>query len=289
MGKEERPADLRCGVARLPAADAALFIRLHVALLVYVNRKLGLVPRVDSQETFRASSMEDKLKIRDALYANPRVIDSFVAENPARIPLDELTLVAAWRQAVVGTFYIFRYLKRYAVFLDDKEPPHAYGVLGITEEIEDMFPRDPPIMVTTVLLPWRDKIIYDGLVHTYNLFFGAGIRGSLNQTYQKINATAVIIETLGGSTGEQPIHRRSKKHGPSVEELLAVLDRIERETVGLKIFETPGQRSAFGVLRAAVGLARSAVDERADMDEVVQAGRRLNSALNRLYTALDLR
>ena len=205
-------------MATLPAADAALFIRLHVALLVYVNRKLGLVPGVDSEEAFRASSMEDKLKIRDALYANPQVIDSFVAENPARIPPDELTLVATWKQAVVGTFYIFRYLKRYAVFLDDRDPPKAYGVLGITQEIEDVFMRDPPIAAQTVLLPWRDKIVYDGLVHSYNVYLGAGIRGSLNETYQKIKATTGIIETLGGLTGEQPVHRRSKKHGPSVEE-----------------------------------------------------------------------
>lgn len=276
-------------MATLPAVDAALFIHLHVALLVYVNRKLGLVPRVDSEEAFRASSMEDKLKIRDALYASPRLIDSFVAENPARIPPDELPLVATWKHAVVGTFYIFRYLKRYTVFLDDKEPPKAYGVLGITDEIEDLFNRDPPITVTTVLLPWRDKIIYDGLVHSYNVYFGAGIRGSLNQTYQKIKATAGIIETLTGPTGEQPVPRRSKKHGPSVEELLATLDRIDQETAGLKMPETPAQRSAFGVLRAAVDLARSAVQERADVDGVVRAGRRLNSALNRLYTALDLR
>lgn len=276
-------------MAKLPAVDAALFIRLHVALLVYVNRKLGLVPRVDSEETFRASSMEDKVKIRDAVYANPQVIDSFVAENPAGLPPDELTLVATWKQAVVGTFYIFRHLKRYTVFLDDREPPKAYGVLGITNEIEDLFRRDPPIMVETALLPWRDKIIYDGLVHSYNVYFGAGIRGSLNQAYQRIKATTGIIETLIGPTGAQPVPRRSKKHGPSVEELLATLDRIEQEIAGLKTPETPVQRSAFGVLRAAVDMAWSAVHERADVDEVVRAGRRLNSALNRLYTALDLR
>ncbi len=275
-------------MATLSVADAALFIRLQIALLVYANQRLGLVPEVDSEEAFRASSMEDKLKIRDALYANPRVIDSFVAENPARIPPDELTLVAAWKQAVVGTFYIFRYLKRYAVFLDDKEPPKAYGVLGITDEIEALFMRNPPIMVKTVLLPWRDKIVYDGLVHSYNVYFGAGIRGSLNQTYQKIKATTGIIESLTGPTEEQPVLRRSKKHGLSVDELIATLDRIEQEIAKLKMPETPAQRSAFGVLRAAVHLARSAVHERADVDEVVRAARRLNSALNRLYRALDL-
>ncbi len=38
-------------MATLTAADAALFIRLHVALLVFVNRKLGLVPGIDSAFT----------------------------------------------------------------------------------------------------------------------------------------------------------------------------------------------------------------------------------------------
>lgn len=276
-------------MATLPAVDAALFTRLHAALLVYANRKLGLLPSVDSEEAFRASSMEDKLKIRDALYANPQVIDSFVAENPAKISPDELTLVATWKQAIVGTFCIFRHLKRYTVFLDDKEPPKAYGVLGITDEIKDLLPRDLPVVVTTVLLPWRDKIIYDGLVCSYNVYLGPGIRGSLNHTYQKIKATTGIVETLSCPTGEQLVRRRAKKLGSSVEELLATLDRIEHETADLKTPETPAQRSALGVLRAAVALARATMPEQADVDEVVRAGRRLNSALNRLYTALDLR
>ena len=276
-------------MATLPAADAALFIRLHVALLVYVNRKLGVVPGVDSEEAFRKSSMEDKAKIRDSLYASPQLIDSFVAENPARLSSDELTLVAAWKQAVVGKFYIFRYLKRYTVFLDDKEPPKAYGVLGITDEIENVFRRDPPIFVETVLLPWRDKIIYDGLVRFYNVYFGAGIRTSLKDAYQKVKATTGIVETIGGPTGEQPIPRRSKKPGPSVEDLFAKLDQIEQQIAGLKGLETPAQRGAFGVLRAAVDLARSALREPVDADEAVSAGRRLNSALKRLYAAVDLR
>ena len=41
--------------ATQPAADAALFIRLHVALLVYVTRKVGLLPGIDSEEAFRKS------------------------------------------------------------------------------------------------------------------------------------------------------------------------------------------------------------------------------------------
>lgn len=275
-------------MATLPAADAALFIRLQVALLLYANQKLGLLPGVDSEEAFRTSSLQDKAKLRDALLANPQVIDSFVAENPAGFAPEELALVAAWKRGVVGTFYIFRYLKRYTVFLDDKTPPQAYGVLGITSKIEDLFMRAPPILVKTVLLPWRDKIVYDGLVLAYNLYLGAGIRGTLNRIYQRIKATTGIVETLAGPAVGQLTPRRSRKRGPSVEELLAALERIEKEIAGLKTPETPTQRGAFGVLRAAVELARLAVREGADGDEAIRAGRRLNNAVNRLYRALDV-
>jgi hypothetical protein len=275
-------------VATLPAADAALFIRLQVALLLYANQKLGIMPGVDSEEAFRASSLQDKAKLRDALHANPQVIDSFVAENPAGFAPEELALVAAWKRGVVGTFYIFRYLKRYTVFLDDKTPPQAYGVLGIPRNIEDLFMLAPPIMVKTVLLPWRDKIVCDGLVLAYNLYLGAGIRGTLNRIYQRIKATTGIVETLGGPAVGQPAPGRTQKRGPSVEEMLAALDRIEQEIAGLKTPALPAQRGAFGVVRAAVELARLAVHERADVDGLVGARRRLNNAVNRLYGALDL-
>ncbi len=197
--------------------------------------------------------------------------------------------MAAWRQAVVGKFYVLRYLKRYTVFLDDKDPPKAYGVLGIYDEIENvLFVRKPPILVETALFPWRDKITYDGLMHSYNVYFGAGIRASLEDAYRKAKATTGIIETLGGSAGEPPSHRRAKRPGPSAEVLLATLERIEQQIAVLKGLEMPLQRGAFGVMRAAVELARTALQDPGDVDEAVRAGRRLNSALKRLYAALDL-
>jgi hypothetical protein len=31
-------------------------------------------------------------------------------------------IVSGWKQASVGTFYIFRYLTKYTIFLDDRRP-----------------------------------------------------------------------------------------------------------------------------------------------------------------------
>jgi hypothetical protein len=41
----------------------------------------------------------------------------------------------------------------------------------------------PPTLLETTLLPFEGKIIYDSLLRGYNVYFGSGIRSSLNETY----------------------------------------------------------------------------------------------------------
>jgi hypothetical protein len=41
-----------------------------------------------------------------------------------------------------------------------------------------------PVMTETILLPFRDKIIYDGLLSSFRISFGGGIRRSLNESYE---------------------------------------------------------------------------------------------------------
>ena len=61
-----------------------------------------------------------------------------------------------------------------------------------------MFPRSYlPVYIKTVLLPFKDKIIYDGLMQTYNIHFGGGIKRSLKETYMKAKQNGKIITSLG--------------------------------------------------------------------------------------------
>ncbi len=120
--------------------DGRLFYKLFSALLGYVNRKL---------ESFRSSSPnrdeytslppQTRGKVRDALYAHRELIDQFVAENPAGLSPEELEIVASWKHALVGRFYILRYLKKYTIFLSATDKPYkAYGVLGLADPIEEV-------------------------------------------------------------------------------------------------------------------------------------------------------
>ena len=79
----------------LPFGEGKLFYKLYAALCSYANRKLNVVPgEFADPEQFTSLPPETRLKVRDALYAHPELIDQFVQENPAQLPAEELAVVA---------------------------------------------------------------------------------------------------------------------------------------------------------------------------------------------------
>jgi hypothetical protein len=123
------------------------------------------------------------------------LLEAFVQDNPQRFSEEELAIVDSWKHLVQGQFYVFRHLKRYTVFLDAGSPPKAYGVLALHDDFTDVFPH-VPILIETVLLPFKNQIIYDGQCRYYNIFFGRGIARDLHDSYQRAQAQYGIITSL---------------------------------------------------------------------------------------------
>jgi hypothetical protein len=177
--------------------DAALFFRLHRTLMFFINQRLKVLPDdLARPDEFAALAPEVRLKVRDALLDHTDLIQSFVEENPAHLPDDELAIVRSWRHLVPGKFYLFRYLKQYTVFLSTDEPPVAYGVLALADPFEELVGPYLPILAETVLLPFKDRIVYDGLLNAYRISFGPGIRRSLNESYKEAKARQGIVTSL---------------------------------------------------------------------------------------------
>lgn len=181
---------------KLPKEDAALFYKLYLQLLVYVNKKRNLVEGLASPDDFGKFRPEQMNKLRDKLYRQPELIDSFVEENPQKFSAADLQIVKKWTNFVRGKFVILRYLKDYAIFLDPEEPPKAYGVLALYAPFEELVGSFLPVMVETVLLPFSDRIISDGVFSTYRVSFGKGVRQSFNEAYQEAKSRFGIITSL---------------------------------------------------------------------------------------------
>jgi hypothetical protein len=202
----------------LAPQEAQLFFKLHRGLSCYVNQRLKIVPDIGTPEQFGDVAPEARLKVRQALVQHAELIDSFVAENPYGFSAEELKIVRSWRHFVARKFYVFRYLARYTIFLSSEKEPVAYGVVALTQPFEELIGNRLPYITQAVLLPFEGKIVYDGLLASYDiaLSFGPGIRRMLNETYKEAKHRQGIVTSLPARVGvdSSVVDRPTSKPAP---------------------------------------------------------------------------
>jgi hypothetical protein len=183
----------------LAPEEASKFISLYSSLIGFASGRLGGIAGITNAETFRCASNSARAKARDKLLSNTAFIDDFVDENPYQFPEKELSNVLKLKNYISGEYVIERDLKEYTIFLNDRNPPKAYGVLGLTEEIVDMMPYPLPLFVSAVLFPWKGQIICDGLILVYNVVLGRGIIKDLKESYMEAKAKGIIMDLEGNN------------------------------------------------------------------------------------------
>jgi hypothetical protein len=110
--------------------------------------------------------------------------------------LDELEIIKSWKNFINEKLLIFRYLKNYTIFRDINKPPKAYGVIALNSYFEEMLESNLPIMVEAVLLPFKNRIIYDSILTHYPISFGGGMHRDFNGTYQEAKFRYGIIKSI---------------------------------------------------------------------------------------------
>jgi len=181
---------------QLPARDVDLFYDLYFPFLAYANEKTHALPGQSLPEKPKRMYMEDASAIRDRLYERPELIDSYISENPHRLGQAHLDIVRSWRGYVKGRFVVMRHLKEHTVFLSTEGQQMAFGVLGLREPLEAILGQRLPVLVDAVLLPSRDRIVYDGILHPYSVLFGAGIKREMKEGYEMAVAKYGIVTSL---------------------------------------------------------------------------------------------
>src|SRR5258708_19946382 len=172
------------------------FYRIWFPLLHYVNTQLQLVPAFPAAPGKEEVSTADIIQVRDALWADDALREQFIAENPEQLSAADLALVASWQYRLAGTFYIFRSLQHYTIFLSTPSPTHPYALLGLVSTFEETVPNPLPVYTQAVLLPFEHHITYDGLLSSYNVLFGPGYRKDMQEIYRNIQEREGIITSL---------------------------------------------------------------------------------------------
>ncbi len=250
---------------KLSEENADLFFKLMLPLLAYVNRKLELLPEVSTLEGFEKIPFGDKAVIRDLLYENIHLIDSFIDENPEDLPMKELSIVASWKNFIKGDFYIERFLKKHAVFISDDSK--VYAVLSLRNSLDEMIPAYTlPIRVQTVLLRFQDEIVYDGFIAPYQITFGSGYREDLKRIYQKAKKQDKIIFSLNPDAPSAQIKKPAKPlkdWKPEIKELVEKALPL-RGGSGQSELLSP----TFSLVKASLELADLATENKIEQEKI---------------------
>ena len=182
----------------LPPHETERYYRIWWALLNYTNAQRQIIRDLPVITIQTGLVVKKAVQIRDALWKDDSVREQFIAENPANLQPADLDIVRSWQHRLSGDFFILKHLKKYSVLLSQikGKPVRAYGVLGLLSPLEEVSGSYLPVLVKAVLLPFADRIIYDGILQPYAVMFGSGIRADLNDQYRDLQERQGIITNL---------------------------------------------------------------------------------------------
>jgi hypothetical protein len=290
--------------------EKELFYKLMYPLQFYVAQKLSMKFDIEitSVEDFKDKlTLQDKLSVRDAMYENLQLLDDFVNENPFNMLPEELMIVTNWKQHhLSGTFVIERHLQKGSIFIlsnqlqqsQELQLTRVYLVHGLETPVVQMIPKYMlPQCVMCVLLPFKGKIVYDGLLKALPMNFGYSLTNSFREIYMRAKQQECIITSLDSEHSDMVTSdgvnidgkkkRKRKDDGKGfeegVEDVKKLCSEIVRSTQLLKNACPKGvEKSACTVLFAAAQMVQKILDDPKDIVQVQKSIKALKTSLSRL-------
>jgi hypothetical protein len=226
----------------LSSEDAKQFFKLHRALMQYVMEQVQGLGVATPAAAYGSLTAEQRQEVVKAFLGRMYLLDAFITANPARLSDEELGIVSSWRHLVAGRFVALRQLKKCMVLLAVDSKSAAYGVTGLVDPMERVIRQPLPAMIETVLLPFRGKIIYDGIVSTFNVVFGPGSRRRFEEAFRTAKARHGVMTSLPweGVAGQPSVdapkkrltrrpQQRAATEQESLKQIVAITDAFCRE------------------------------------------------------------
>ena len=262
------------------------FFLLMAALDLYTNRRLHLLSGVDDLEAMNAIGSDQRYKIRTEMWKDIGFIDEFIRTNPSGLDERLLSDARLLHHAVQGQFFCERILKQHAIFISMGSPVCVYAVQGLSQRIDELLNRVQPlgvaVMLNAVLLPFRGRIVWDGLFSVLPVTSGAGIRRIFRAHYTQAKEAGAIVTRLGNEWGSKV---RSSKPQPPDPCLPASVGAILLAAEGLGKSNNAFRNATLALLQASAKLAQVALED--DHFATTDAMKKAEQASRKVARAYD--
>lgn len=203
---------------RLGKNDIEEFFKLHKSLMLYVNNKKHLIKGFSSISDLQEAQLNKIGELRTMMVKDPTLIDSFLRENPFEFNDKELKTIESWKEGIFDTYFIVKYEKDIAIFYHS-ETRKCYEVLSLNDQLEDMIGPYVPRVVKTWLIPFKDRIIYDGLIAPYNIILGGSMGKNIQAEYKESIIKHGVLTSFNPkeekSSSDEEILKFYMKSGPN--------------------------------------------------------------------------
>ena len=179
--------------AQLSRSECVLFYETWYGLMGFVNERKKVISAVIRPVYPNSVSDEQIYKVREVLWENPELIGDYL--DAAALPADKTQLLKAWREHhKKGMFFLVDYKPEYAVAIgsNEQKEDRLYGIKGISRPLSDAMQRELPIQFETVLLPFKDKIIYDSFMSSMPIGFAEGAKKAFREMYESALEYGII-------------------------------------------------------------------------------------------------
>lgn len=170
------------------------FLKTHLDLLFYVGHKKNVLPKDLSLKKFLKLDFQIKFKCRESLLEDENIIDEYIASNFDHLTTNEIKILVGFQKKVRSSFVIFKCLKNYAVFIDTKDNKF-YAVKALGDSFDTFFVNFP-VKISATLIPFKDKIIYDGFIQSSGVYYGQNMTETMNEDYKKAKSNKEILTSL---------------------------------------------------------------------------------------------
>lgn len=140
--------------------ESSTFYQLYLSLLEYTNQVFKITDI--SMKNLDYIEQDDFSQIRTLLFDNPNIIDHYISENPEHLTNYELTIINDFKAGFIDDFLILTNLDDYTLVSNETG---VYAIYGLVNHLKEIYPNSTlPQVCNLALLPYRHKIVFDGLL-----------------------------------------------------------------------------------------------------------------------------
>ena len=170
------------------------FLKTHLDLLFYVGQQKNILPKDLNLKKFLNIDFQIKFECRESLNKDENIIDEYIASNFDHLTTDQIKILLGFKNKISSSFIIFKCLTNYAIFIDTKDNKF-YAVKALGDSFDTFFDNFP-VNISTTIIPFKDKIIYDGFIQSSGVYYGRNMTETMNEDYKKAKLNKEILKSL---------------------------------------------------------------------------------------------